>query len=318
MRRLLLATCLVGLSSLVGISPSPAEGKALNLQKDTPQSRRRLNPGDLLQAGSLDPKITFANFLGGTPGNLRQYQKGSERSSRSNGLKLQASSNDLLGLPNRNKRAASVTLGKSRNRDKNRDKKQGKGLKRRKGKGKKRNRKKDRKGRKDKKRDSKKDRRNRNKNSKKASQNSKKAKARNSYGAHNNRRKRILHDNMKPNFFYANSRNTDSIASSTINKRLMNHKDNAYYNNRRERSNYWRNKRLNKRGLDNQLPTRTSSKSKMAYEYDYKVNDNPFASNQGAPCQMYDSLTGFCVKYGFDNGCLEDIGEDGGLMGCGD
>ena len=93
--------------------------------------------------------------------------------------------------------------------------------------------------------------------------------------------------------------------------------------------NYWRNRRIGKRGLDAHLSNpKSGSKGKMAVEYDFNYRkpsydpfdedpfDQDFGSRGPAKCLAYDSLTGFCISTSFDSGCLEGDGEDGGLLGC--
>merc|ERR1712088_112148 len=208
---------------------------------------------------------SFANFL---TSNAQHYNK--------KALAAQAAGlhQDLA----RGRRAASVSLGKSRN-----------------GKGKKKDRKKNRKGGKGK--GNKKRKKNKSKNS-----NNKNRRAREENDSKSGaRRRRTFSGTTNSNHFRG-----QSVGSDIIDQRLKRrHDSRAYSTTRQERANYWKNKRINKRGLDS-LPS-VNSKGKSGYDdgmggknYLYDFND-PFSSSaeDEAPCQMYDAVTGFCIKYGF-------------------
>merc|ERR1712088_204841 len=206
---------------------------------------------------------SFANFL---TSNAQHYNK--------KALAAQAAGlhQDLA----RGRRAASVSLGKSRN-----------------GKGKKKDRKKNRKGnKKNKNRKRNKSKNSNNKNRRAREENDSKSGA---------RRRRTFSGTTNSNHFRG-----QSVGSDIIDQRLKRrHDSRAYSTTRQERANYWKNKRINKRGLDS-LPS-VNSKGKSGYDngmggksYLYDFND-PFSSSaeDEAPCQMYDAVTGFCIKYGF-------------------
>lgn len=127
---------------------------------------------------------------------------------------------------------------------------------------------------------------------------------------------------MKPT--YANA------GQSVIDRRLANLNNvEKYNNNRARRVDYWRNRRIGKRGLDAQMiNSKGSGKGKSSVNYDFKMrrpsqafdpfDEDPFEDTRRGPgrCLAYDSLTGFCISTSFDSGCLEGDGENGGLLGC--
>jgi len=281
----------------------------LSITAEQVKSRRRLNPSDLIQATSLKSAETFKS-LQNEPENreLKDYYL-AQRSKRA--AAAHASANRFNGqsvvgyrnnrnyrnnqLRNKNldsKNRDSRKVRKRKNNKKNRDKKNRNKRGRKNSKNKKNRNKKNR----NKKNRNKKDRKNRNKNK-------------------NYRSKRMDRKSR------VNKRNR--IESADI-ERILRNQDNTelYEQNKQELINHWRNKRIGKRTITDMHKEGKSKNTDEDFnrkEYLYENEDpfsDPFMEND-VDCIAYDKLTGFCIKTGFDSGCLEGDGENG-VLGCAD
>merc|ERR1712226_325701 len=240
-------------------------------EDNTPHNRRRLNPSDLIQAGNLDPAETFKNFR------LSSIQK----ANRNDPLLATLDNRDIadLYLAQRSRRAAAASSNNNEKKTRsnrlqnfnnnnldrnNKDINKSKLTKRERKNGQKKKKKKNR--NKNRRNKGGKARKNRNKN-----RNKNKNRNNSNIGSNNLKSKgyRGKRNYMKPSYY--NSRN-NRISSIEIDKRLENHQNSDIYEqNRQARLDYWKNKRIGKRGLDDTIrSSKNKSKGKMALEYNSK------------------------------------------------